>query len=349
MKADIIVGLQHGDCGKGKVTHHLCKEGDYTHVIRYNGGCNAGHTIFHKGEKFVTHHIPAGVFFGIKSIIGPGCVVDVEQFYKEVIELSWKLGSHVSDLIKIAKNTHVITKEHIEEDSKDTEIGTTKCGNGPAYRDKYGRVGVRAEEIKDLEPFLIDIYDELHKAPSTPEGKYELDPELHRECSEPVILFEGAQGFGLDIDWGDYPYVTSSHCTAAAALLNGVPPQAIRNVWGVAKIYETYVGKKKFQPEESIFDALQSVGQEYGATTGRPRQCNWLNWDSLEKAININGVNCLVFNKMDILKQINTWRIRYHNEIINFNSEEEMKDWISNKLSNFNNISVYFSSSPNHL
>ena len=88
MKADIIVGLQHGDCGKGKVTHHLCKEGDYTHVIRYNGGCNAGHTIFHKGEKFVTHHIPAGVFFGIKSIIGPGCVVNVEQFYKEVIDLS---------------------------------------------------------------------------------------------------------------------------------------------------------------------------------------------------------------------------------------------------------------------
>ena len=132
MIADIIVGLQHGDCGKGKVTHHLCKEGDYTHVVRYNGGCNAGHTIFHNNEKFVTHHIPAGVFFGIKSIIGPGCVVSVEQFFKEVGELSDKIGSQVKELVKIAKNAHVITDAHVEEDGKDVAIGTTKRGNGPA-------------------------------------------------------------------------------------------------------------------------------------------------------------------------------------------------------------------------
>ena len=332
MKADIIVGLQHGDCGKGKVTHHLCKEGDYTHVIRYNGSCNAGHTIFHEGEKFVTHHIPAGVFFGIKSIIGPGCVINVEQFHREVIDLAWKLGSHVVDIIKIAKNAHVITKEHVEEDGKDVAIGTTKRGNGPAYRDKYARVGVKAEEIKSLESFVVDIYDELHNSDV-----------------EPVILFEGAQGFGLDIDWGEYPYVTSSHCTSAGALLNGVPPQAVRDVWGIAKIYETYVGHKKFQPDEAIFDMLQSIGQEYGATTGRPRQCNWLNWDNIVKAIKINGVNKLVFNKTDILQQINTWKINHHGEIIDFDSGKEMKNWISNNLSNFNNADIHFSNSPDHL
>ena len=333
MKADIIVGLQHGDCGKGKITHHLCKEGEYTHVIRYNGGCNAGHTIFHNDEKFVTHHIPAGVFFGIKSIIGPGCVVDVNKFNEEVTELALKLGSQIVDLIKISKNTHVITNKHLEEDSRDVSIGTTKRGNGPAYRDKYARVGVRAEEVKSLEPFLIDIYDELHNSDV-----------------EPVILFEGAQGFGLDVDWGDYPYVTSSHCTSASALLNGVPPQAVRNVWGVAKIYETYVGKKKFQPDDIIFDMLQSVGQEYGATTGRPRQCNWLDWDSLEKAININGVNNLVFNKVDILRQINKWKIRHHGEEMSFETENDMKSWILNKLSSLElNNSVCFSDSPNHL
>jgi len=333
MKADIIVGLQHGDCGKGKITHHLCKEGEYTHVIRYNGGCNAGHTIFHNDEKFVTHHIPAGVFFGIKSIIGPGCVVDVNKFNEEVTELALKLGSQIVDLIKISKNTHVITNRHLEEDSRDVSIGTTKRGNGPAYRDKYARVGVRAEEVKSLEPFLIDIYDELHNSDV-----------------EPVILFEGAQGFGLDVDWGDYPYVTSSHCTSASALLNGVPPQAVRNVWGVAKIYETYVGKKKFQPDDIIFDMLQSVGQEYGATTGRPRQCNWLDWDSLEKAININGVNNLVFNKVDILRQINKWKIRHHGEEMSFETENDMKSWILNKLSSLElNNSVCFSDSPNHL
>ena len=331
MIADVIVDLQYGDCGKGKVTHHLCKIGDYTHVIRYNGGCNAGHTIFHQGKKFITHHIPAGVFFGIKSIIGPGCVLNIDQFFKEISELE-DGGAETSGLIYIAKNTHIITEKHLTEDGKDTTIGTTKKGNGPAYRDKYDRKGIRAEQIPELEPYLVDIYE-----------------ELHINSINPIILLEGAQGFGLDIDWGDYPYVTSSHCTTAGALLNGVPPQAVRNVWGIAKIYETYVGQKNFQPEETIFDALQSIGQEYGATTGRPRQCNWLDWDNVERAIKINGVNCLVFNKMDILKQINKWNIRHSDEVIEFKSEEEMKNWILNKLSIFKDINVYFSDSPNHL
>ena len=333
MIADIIVGLQHGDCGKGKVTHHLCKKGDYTHVIRYNGGCNAGHTIFHEGEKFVTHHVPAGVFFGIKSIIGPGCVVDAEQLYREVIELSLKLGPQITDLIKVARNAHVITKEHLKEDKEDTDIGTTKRGNGPAYRDKHARVGIRADKVKSLEPFLVDIYDELHNSDV-----------------EPVILFEGAQGFNLDVDWGDYPYVTSSHCTSAGALLNGVPPRAVRDVWGVAKIYETYVGNKEFQPDDPIFSSIQDVGQEFGATTGRPRQCNWLNWNNLEKAIRINGVNRLVFNKVDILQKVQTWGVWQNNEERRFSSEKEMKSWIFDKLSATSlPLSIYFSESPNCL
>ena len=112
MISDIVVDLQYGDCGKGKVTHHLCRTGEYTHVIRYNGGCNAGHTIFHRGKKFITHHIPAGVFFGIRSIIGPGCVVNVEQFFKEIEELK-EGGIDTDGLVFIAKNAHIITKNHI--------------------------------------------------------------------------------------------------------------------------------------------------------------------------------------------------------------------------------------------
>jgi len=338
MIADIIVGLQHGDCGKGKVAHHLCKRGDYTHVVRYNGGCNAGHTIMHEGEKFVTHHIPAGVFFGVKSIIGPGCVVNIEQFFKELDELEGKLGSHVRNLVKIAKNAHVITDKHLKEDSLDVEIGTTKRGNGPAYRDKYNRQGQRAEQVGILAPFLVDIYEELHNS-------FDDDPD-----EEVTILFEGAQGFGLDIDWGDYPYVTSSHCTTAGALLNGIPPQAVRRVWGVAKIYETYVGNKKFQPNDVIFDALQSVGQEYGATTGRPRQCNWLNWGALEKAIKINGVTDIIFNKIDVLQQMGTWKIREKDKIYDLDSEEHMKNWIVGKLASLSSSlsnSVCFSGNPN--
>jgi adenylosuccinate synthase len=331
MKADIIVDLQYGDCGKGKVTHHLCKNGDYTHVIRYNGGCNAGHTIFHEGKKFITHHIPAGVFFGIKSIIGPGCVISPKQFFKEIEELE-KGGIKTEGLIFIAKNAHVITDDHVYEDGKDSKIGTTKRGNGPAYRDKYDRKGLRAEDLSCFSDYLVDIYEELHTKNNT------------------IALLEGAQGFGLDIDWGDYPYVTSSHCTAASALLNGIPPQAVRKVWGVAKMYETYVGAKEFEPDDEVFKILRHVGKEYGATTGRPRQCNWMNWDLLEKAANINGVTDLVFNKVDVLRQVQRWNILNDHEKIQFESENGMKDWITNRLEKFpTKPTAYFSESPNFI
>ncbi len=322
MIADVIVDLQYGDCGKGKITHYLCSTGKYTHVVRYNGGCNAGHTIYHKGKKFVTHHIPAGVFFGIKSIIGPGCVVNPEQFFKEIKELE-DGGLEVRNLVKIATNTHIITRSHLSDDSGDTKIGTTKRGNGPAYSDKYARTGVRAESVPELQEFLVDFLEEMHQ-----EGT--------------IALFEGAQGFGLDIDWGDYPYVTSSHCTVAGAMLNGVPPKAIRNVWGVAKAYETYVGTKKFQGNDPIFDKICEVGQENGATTGRKRQVNWMNWNLIEKAIKVNGVTHIVFNKMDVLRDVDTWKAILSEKIQNFDSESDFQDFVRQNLSE-TGITVYFS------
>ena len=322
MIADVIVDLQYGDCGKGKITHYLCSTGKYTHVVRYNGGGNAGHTIYHNGKKFVTHHIPAGVFFGIESIIGPGCVVNPQKFFEEIRMLEAE-GLQIRDLVKIAKNTHIITPEHLNLDEGDTRLGTTKRGNGPAYSDKYARMGVRAEEMPELQPYLVDFYEEMHK-----EGT--------------IALFEGAQGFGLDIDWGDYPYVTSSHCTVAGALLNGIPPKAVRNVWGVAKPYETYVGTKEFQGNDPIFDEICEIGQEYGATTGRKRQINWLTWELIEKAININGVTHLVINKMDVLREIAVWRAIWGQDLIKFASEGEFQDLFYNNLSK-TGISIYFS------
>ena len=310
MIADVIVDLQYGDCGKGKITHALCARGGYDYVIRYNGGCNAGHTIYHNKRKFVTHHIPAGVFFGIKSIIGSGCVVSPEQFFKEIKELE-DGGVNTKDMVYIAKNAHVITQDHLNEDGKDTTIGTTKRGNGPAYRDKYDRKGLRAQDIPELRPYLIDLYEELH---------------LRNKNS--TILFEGAQGFGLDIDWGDYPYVTSSNCISAAACMNAVPPRNIRHVWGVAKAYETYVGAKKFQPKGEIFDKIQEVGEEYGATTGRKRQVNWMDLNFLRKAIQINGVTHLVFNKMDVLKELENWGLFKDGIKRRFDSEVEFTDFI---------------------
>jgi adenylosuccinate synthase len=330
MIADIIVDLQYGDCGKGKVTHSLLQQELYTHVIRYNGGCNAGHTIFHDGIKFVTHHIPAGVFFGVKSIIGPGCVLNVSQFFNEIKELNAG-GIETSGLVFVAENTHIITQDHLDEDSQDTKIGTTKSGNGPAYRDKFDRIGVRAKDVPALRPYVIDVYE-----------------ELHQRYSDVKILFEGAQGFGLDIDWGDYPYVTSSNCIAAAALMNGVPPQSVRNVWGVAKFYETYVGAKKFQPPGEVFARIQKAGQEFGATTGRLRQVNWMDLNFLLKSININGVTHLVFNKVDVLEDIGRFALYLNGQKREYLSSLQMENCLQEyTMSNSKFLKkVKFSRSP---
>ena len=334
MLADIVVGLSYGDEGKGKVTHHLLKNGDYTHCIRFNGGCNAGHTIYHEGVKFVTHHIPAGVFFGVRSIIGNGCVINIDQFNRE-IQMLHEGGINTDGLIFIANNAHIITDAHLEEDGKDTAIGTTKRGNGPAYRDKYDRKGTLAAEALVGTPYLIDMYRELH----------ETDEEV-------VVLCEGAQGFGLDIDWGDYPYVTSSHCTSAGALLNGIPPQAVRKVYGIAKAYDTYVGAKDFHGEGRVFDLLQNLGNEFGATTGRPRQCNWLNIRDLKKAVDINGVTDVIINKVDILRQTGAWNLRSSDNnaiMLKLGSEVSWKQYIRRFLSDNTNINVVFSESPERI
>jgi len=155
---DIIVDLQAGDTGKGKVAHALAStENEYTHVIRYNGGGNAGHTIYHDGNKFVTHYIPVGVIYGIKSIIGPGCIVNPSKLEEEIQTLE-KGGFKVRENLLIDRRVHITKDEYIEEDSKDTKIGTTKTGNGPTYREKYNRTGLRAEDCEEVFYYVVDMY-----------------------------------------------------------------------------------------------------------------------------------------------------------------------------------------------
>lgn len=305
--ADIIVDLQAGDTGKGKVAHSLLEsETKYTHVIRYNGGGNAGHTIFHNEQKVVTHFIPCGVLYGIKSVIGLGCVVNVNKLFEEIDYLE-NLGFDVKNNLLIDKRVHIVTNEHIAEDSSENKIGTTKQGIGPTYRDKYFRKGIRAESIPELKPYIFDLY------------------ELHSSKENYTILFEGAQGFELDIDWGDYPYVTSSHCTVGSAILNGVPPKSIRKVLGISKAYRTYVGAKQFEGDDSIFEKIRELGNEYGATTGRKRQVNWFNLDDIIKAININGVTDLIINKIDILDELKTFKLYHKNKLINYEDSQNFK------------------------
>jgi adenylosuccinate synthase len=286
--ADVIVDLQAGDTGKGKVAHAIAK--NYDMVLRYNGGANAGHTVYHNGQKIVTHQVPIGVLFGIPSIIGLGCVVNVSELVKEIRMLQLH-GIPTEGLVFVDKRAHVVGREHLEEDSLDQKIGTTRQGIGPTYRDKYARKGTRIGDIDTssiIDFKVCDLYEILHT------GK------------EKRILCEGAQGFQIDIDWGDYPYVTSSHCTVGSAILNGIPPHRIADVIGVMKAYETYSGfKSTFQDEnDPILNKIQEIGGEFGATTGRKRKVRWLDLDGVIKAININGVTKLIINKADILEQV---------------------------------------------
>jgi adenylosuccinate synthase len=332
MIADVILGLSFGDEGKGKVTNSLLKKGEYTHCVRFNGSHNAGHTIYKDGKKLVTHAIPTGVVQGVKSIIGPGCVINTGLLEDEISELE-SAGVSVKDLLFVDKRTNLITGEHLHEDSRDVKIGTTKRGNGPAYRDKYARKGLHfGEGLRGIKS--IDIYE-----------------EFFNNRPDAVALFEGAQGFHLDIDWGDYPYVTSSHCTTAGAMLNGIPPQSIRKVIGVTKAYDTYVGAKKFEPDEQIFKDIRKVGNEFGATTGRPRQVNFLNIPNLIKAVRINGVTDLVVNKVDILEQVNTWKVIVDGQTVDLGNKmtfmKVVKDTVEKNCSTVADIK--FSFTPNDI
>lgn len=332
MKCDFVIDNSAGDCGKGKVVYSLLKNEKYTHCVRGNGGDNCGHTIYHNDHKFVTHNIPAGVFFGLRSIIGPGCVINPKTFMQELTELS-DAGIDCKS-VKIAHNAHVITEQHLCEDADDTKIGTTKRGIGQAYRDKYARTGIRAQDVPQLKEYLCDFYEEVFSA-----------------SDSDTFLYEGAQGFSLDIDHGTYPFVTSSHTTLAGALLNGLSYKHIRKVFGVSKAYDTYVGAMKFQPDNNPeLISIQKVGKEIGATTKRIRQCNYLNIDTLIKSLNVNGVSDLIINKMDILQQVNCWKIIVNNEIIDLTSEDNFKSYMNNIPTIVsNNIKVIYSYSEKNI
>lgn len=331
--ADVIVDLQAGDTGKGKVAHALAK--DYDMVLRYNGGANAGHTVYHDGKKIVTHQVPIGVLFGIPSYIGLGCVVNIPKLIEEIRDLQAQ-GIKTDGLIFIDKRAHVVFGYHIDEDSRDSQIGTTRQGIGPAYRDKYARTGTRIGEldtssIKDFS--VIDTYELFHNK--------------HNDWR---ILCEGAQGFQIDIDWGDYPYVTSSHCTIGSAILNGIPPQRIADVIGVMKAYETYSGFKKTFGDENdpVLQKIQEIGGEFGATTGRKRKIRWLDLDGVIKAININGVTELIINKADILEQVGVFKYVYNETLHEVSTLEEFQDAVTSIIiENDGPHSIKWSMTPN--
>ena len=331
--ADVIVDLQAGDTGKGKVAHALAKE--YDLILRYNGGANAGHTVYHDGKKVVTHLVPIGVLFGIPSVIGLGCVVNIKKLEQEIKDLN-DAGFNTDGLIFVDERAHLVLDKHIEEDSSESKIGTTRQGIGPTYRDKYNRTGMR---MKDLETQLSSLFSVI--------DIYEL---FHNKNNDWKILCEGAQGFQIDIDWGDYPYVTSSHCTIGSAVLNGIPPQSIDKVFGIMKAYETYSGfKTTFQDEnDPVLQQIQEAGGEFGATTGRKRKVRWLDLDGVIKAININGVTDLIINKADILEKVGTFKYMRNGKLVECESLMDFQDRVEQILNKQTEvIHITWSMTPN--
>ena len=285
--ADIIVGLAWGDEGKGKISSAMAK--DYDMVCRWNGGPNAGHTVYLNDKKYKTHLIPSGVFHGKTSVIGPNCILNIDKFFQEIDYIK-NSGFDVS-LIKIHPNTHIITDEHIQYDLKylKPKLGTTGQGIAPCYADKANRCGIQARIFPELRSFLWD-------------GKL-----------KGKILCEGAQSIWLDINYGDYPYVTSSETFPHNACSLGFSPKKIRDIIGVAKIYDTKSGVDPLFPEtlwnDENLNKLIELGQEYGSTTGRKRIINWLNFGRLLNSINLSGTTKVIINKCDVLQQLGIFKI----------------------------------------
>ena len=342
MATYVVVGLQYGDEGKGKITDVLSAKSDY--VVRFQGGDNAGHTVYAGEEKFVLHLLPSGVLqCKGKCIIANGVVVNPKAFLKEIGQIEEK-GMR-TDHVFISRRAHVIMPYHIlldtyrEEEEGGTQIGTTKKGIGPCYEDKIARVGIRMVDLLNPEVLAEKIKKNLKSKNSLFEKYFEkpkldfdeiyneflalgetlkdriVDTEV--ELNEAIhdgknILFEGAQAAMLDIDFGTYPYVTSSSPTTGGVCSGaGVPPTSLQNLIGVAKAYTTRVGNGPFPTElnDEIGEEMRKVGHEFGATTGRPRRCGWLDLVSLKHATMINGINNLVITKLDVLSGMPTLKI----------------------------------------
>lgn len=320
----VVVGAQLGDEGKAKVVDYLAQFHDI--VVRFNGGDNAGHTVVVNGEKHVFHLIPAGALYPDKiNCIGAGVVFNPEMFLKE-FEYSKKVAGTTSDNFKIASNAHVILPSYIAMDganeSTSNGVGSTKRGIGPAYEAKVGRRGLRVGDLLSASK----LAKALTRGTSVDAQTFEAYLDYGQKLAPMVcdvglylekmikagkkVLFEGAQGALLDIDHGAYPYVTSSNCvTAAAAIGSGIGPNRLNNLVGVIKSYVTKVGKGPFPtamaPEDD--EVIREKGSEWGATTGRPRKCGWLDIVALKYACQINGLNGLWINKSDILAGNDVW------------------------------------------
>ncbi|MCO5168033.1 MAG: adenylosuccinate synthase [Planctomycetes bacterium] len=335
MRSATVIGLQWGDEGKGKVIDAFASEADV--VVRYQGGGNAGHTVIAKGVKYVFHHVPTGILYPkVTCVVGNGTVLDVGALQTELAELT-KQGVDLSNL-RLSSRAHVVMPYHraLDEAREQArggtgQIGTTKRGIGPCYADKASRTGIRLADLYDPQRFAERLRRNLDEKNAIlvhlfrrPPLAFEPIREACLDAAEALrpyvcdtarvaqdalaagkrVMFEGAQGIMLDLDHGTYPFVTSSSASSAGVSSGaGVPPAAAGKVVGVAKAYTTRVGSGPF-PTELLGepgDRLRELGKEYGATTGRPRRCGWLDLVQLGEAVRLTGCAGIVLTKLDTL------------------------------------------------
>ncbi len=349
MKVDVLLGLQWGDEGKGKIVDVLAPK--YDVVARFQGGPNAGHTLEFDGIKHVLHQIPSGIFREkTRNVIGNGVVLDPIVFKTEIEKLQ-KYNLNVKANLFISKKatliipTHRLLDQAYEKAKGVDKIGSTLKGIGPSYQDKIGRQGLRVGDIlagtfKEKFKKLTDIHFEILKGHEIPfkweelesqfleavsflkefkliDSEYFINDELKKGSS---ILAEGAQGSLLDIDFGSYPFVTSSSTVTAGACTGlGVPPKNIGEVYGIFKAYSTRVGSGPFPTEllDADGEKMRKEGNEFGSTTGRPRRCGWIDLPSLKYSIMINGVSQLLMMKADVLSIFPTIKVCTHYELSN--------------------------------
>ncbi len=341
MSCTVVVGAQWGDEGKGKIVDRLASEADV--VARYQGGPNAGHSLKRGDETLVLHLVPSGVLYpGKRCLIGNGVVIDIERLKDEVDSLE-KAGIEVSGRLGVSPAAHLILPYHRAVEAVVEKgagaIGTTGRGIGYAYRDKASRTGLRVADLLEPARFVegadrnlvrlrrefpeaaaitgmtgTDLLGELKAAiewvtPLVTDVSLELHDAL---AANRNVLLEGAQGTLLDLDHGTYPYVTSSPASAAGAPLGvGLGPRAVSRVLGVTKAYATRVGLGPFPSEmpEAEGSRLREAGEEYGATTGRPRRCGWLDVPALRYACRVNGLDGLIVTKLDVLDEFDEIRV----------------------------------------
>ena len=341
MPSVVVLGTQWGDEGKGKIVHLLGKQADF--IVRYQGGPNAGHTVIFDDKKFVLHLIPSGILIPKKiCVIGNGVVVDPLAIHQE-IKLLEKRGISVKGRLFISELAHLIFPYHkildaAREEAGGTKIGTTRKGIGPTYADKVERIGIRLIDYLEPDTFgsllnqnlalkasQIEKFSSIHKLRKEilDQAKYlrpflkplacDTSTLLNRALDKKKkVMFESAQGTLLDIDFGTYPYVTSSNPIAGSVGSgSGIGPSRIGSVIGIVKAYTTRVGEGPFPTElkDAMGERLRQSGQEFGSTTGRPRRCGWFDAPVVRRSIRVNGITELVLTKIDVLANIHPLKI----------------------------------------